>query len=149
MLIQRAGSGTLPPPGLTAPPWAALKAQWAQIPPPSERVVALGPAKVVIGHDDSEADDLATELADTVSTHELGWDNESPERTVDVQRFKIDVRPATNGEFYAFWKAQRGTDGEIEWPASWVCDEAGGAVSVSSLVVEMYVPFTNERTAGN
>ncbi|KAJ3001750.1 hypothetical protein NUW54_g6235 [Trametes sanguinea] len=59
MLIQRAGSGMLPPPGFAPPPWEALAAEWATIPPPTTPTVTLGPCELVLGHDDQEPDDLA------------------------------------------------------------------------------------------
>lgn len=130
MLIQRAGTGTLPPPGFAPPPWEVLKEQWAQIPPPSVHTITLGPATLEMGRDDSEADDLSPELTTDVYDHEFGWDNESPKRAVDVARFTMDVRPITNGEFYTFWKAQRGTEGDVGLPGSWACDEGSDVISV-------------------
>ena len=96
MLIQRSGTGTLPPPGFTTPPWEALKAQWDRIPAPSSSTVELGPTPLVMGHNDSEADDNLFESAkvETVRSHVFGWDNESPERIVNVEPFRAEWRPA-------------------------------------------------------
>ena len=66
MLIQRAGTGTLPPPGFTTPPWKTLVQQWNSIPNPSSRTVTLGPDTLVMGHDDSEADDADPALVSDV-----------------------------------------------------------------------------------
>ncbi|KAJ7188576.1 C-type lectin protein [Mycena filopes] len=76
MLIQRAGTGTLPPAGFVAPPWDLLKLQWDATPPPS-----------------------------TDACREYGWDNESPARQVAVGKFKAAWRPVTNKEFLPFWRA--------------------------------------------
>lgn len=116
MLIQRAGTGTLPPPGFTAPPWAALADKWSSVPPPSSPGVVLGPTTLVMGHDDAECDDAKAELADDVLNHAFGWDNESPRREVEVDRFRIDWRPISNAEFYAFWNKNGRLGG---MPGSW------------------------------
>jgi L-histidine Nalpha-methyltransferase / hercynylcysteine S-oxide synthase len=123
MLIQRAGSGTLPPPGFTAPPWSSLLDQWTRHTPSlSTPTTTLGPVTVILGHDDSEADDFLPESMHNVNGHEFGWDNESPARAVDVDKFKIDWRPISNAEFLAF---QRGVGrGKVDIPKSWV-DELG------------------------
>lgn len=119
MLIQRAGTGTLPPPGFTTPPWASLVEQWAQeIPTLTEVTTELGPATITLGHDDSEADDFVAELQEVVDGHEFGWDNESPPRVVNIEKFKIDWRPISNSEFYAFWTGEGATN--VEMPKSWV-----------------------------
>ena len=43
MLIQRAATGMLPPPGFATPPWEALAAQWDAAPLPLTETVQLGP----------------------------------------------------------------------------------------------------------
>ncbi|KAA1478651.1 DUF323-domain-containing protein [Dentipellis sp. KUC8613] len=110
MLIQRAGTGTLPPPGFKPPPFAALAEQWrasasASSLPSHSTTVTLGPADVVLGHDDPELDDLRPELAGDATGRAYGWDNESPARTVAVRPFRIARRPVTNGEYAAWWEA--------------------------------------------
>ncbi|KAL1938622.1 hypothetical protein VTO73DRAFT_11437 [Trametes versicolor] len=129
MLIQRAGTGTLPPPGFAAPPWEALAAQWDTLSAPTTPTVTLGPCELVMGHDDQEPDDLDAALEHAVADHEFGWDNESPRRAVHVGRFSVDWRPVTNGEFEAFWRGA-GKD-KVEMPPSWV--EEDGAVKVRTL----------------
>jgi formylglycine-generating enzyme required for sulfatase activity len=119
MLLQRAGTGTLPPPGFTPPPWASLASNWDASPQPVSSTVILGPATVSIGHDDFESDDGIPEKASHVRDHEFGWDNESPKREVHVEEFQIEWRPVTNGQFYEFYKQQQ-DKGQLQFPASWV-----------------------------
>ena len=122
MLIQRSGTGTLLPPGFTAPAWSTLSAQWDQATPLlSSPTTTLGPTTIILGHDDSEADDHLPELKHDVDGHEFGWDNESPPRPVEVAQFKIDWRPITNQEFYSFWTGEG--KGKVDMPVSWVDDE--------------------------
>ena len=115
----------MPPPGFATPPWALLAKQWARTPTPSSSTVTLGPTTLVMGHNDSEADDTVPGLEDDVLDHEFGWDNESPRREVSVAKFRIDWRPVTNGEFLAFWKCN---DKKGGLPASWV--EKDGRIMV-------------------
>ncbi|KAF8073937.1 DUF323 domain-containing protein [Lyophyllum atratum] len=129
MLLQRAGTGTLPPPGFTAPPWSSLAATWNSTPQPKTKTVTLGPALVVLGHDDAEADDTDAVLATDVDGHEFGWDNEHGKRTVTVQKFEIEWRPVTNGQFYEFYAGAG--NGTVQFPASWV--EQGGEIMVRTL----------------
>lgn len=125
MLIQRAGNGTIPPPGFVAPPWESLSASWNEIPPPVSRTVTLGPTTVSLGHKDFESDDDTTH---NVDTHEFGWDNESPKREVHVDQFKIEWRPITNGDFYQFYVGEG--QGKVDFPASWVEDAEGLKVRI-------------------
>ncbi|KAG6856236.1 hypothetical protein H0H87_006169 [Tephrocybe sp. NHM501043] len=99
MLLQRAGTGTLPPPGFTIPPWTCLAATWDAAPQPKSKTVTLGPTEISIGHNDQEGDDLTT----NVRGHEFGWDNEHGKRVVQVGEFSIEWRPVTNGEFFEFY----------------------------------------------
>ncbi|KAF8908854.1 DUF323 domain-containing protein [Gymnopilus junonius] len=119
MLLQRAGTGTIPPPGFVAPPWASLAAGWAKVPPPSTKTVTMGPATVTLGHRDLEEGDSS----DDILTHEFGWDNEHPKREVHVQEFKIEWRPVTNGEFYEYYMGAG--KGRVDFPASWMEDDDG------------------------
>ncbi|KIY47486.1 DUF323 domain-containing protein [Fistulina hepatica ATCC 64428] len=125
MLLQRAGRGTLPPAGFTEPSWESLATVWNKKPCATGDTVTLGPATVVIGHDDLELQDDEVQFADAVLAHEYGWDNESPRREVHVAEFKISWEPVTNGDYFEFWKTRRG---EAEVPASWVVSKDGARV---------------------
>ncbi|EIW74660.1 DUF323 domain-containing protein [Coniophora puteana RWD-64-598 SS2] len=129
MLIQRAGSGTIPPPDFTPPPWASLAQTWNAMPKPSSPTVTMGPATVTLGHDDIESEDKHPEKATDVKGHEFGWDNESPQRSEEVKEFRISWRPVTNGEFYAFYTSDGKSD--VTLPASWV--EIDGEIQVRTL----------------
>ncbi|KAI5890367.1 uncharacterized protein SCHCODRAFT_02669525 [Schizophyllum commune H4-8] len=131
MLIQRAGSGTLPPPGFTPPPWDLLKAQWDALPQPATSTVTLGPAEITLGHDDSEGEDSTRQYSEQeIVNHEFGWDNESPARRVQVSAFRAEWRPVTNGEFEVYWRMG---EGRVPMPKSWVEEE--GEVKVSSVCI--------------
>ena len=130
MLIQRAGSGTIPPPGFTIPPWTALAEKWSAVPAPSSPSVALGPTTLIMGHDDAECEDASPELADDVLNHAFGWDNESPRREVQVGSFRVDWRPISNAEFFAFW-IKNGRLGGM--PGSWT--EENGEMLVSAFSI--------------
>ncbi|KAK0201959.1 DUF323 domain-containing protein [Desarmillaria ectypa] len=126
MLLQRAGTGVLPPPGFATPNWEPLSEKWAAEPKPFSPTVTLSPATVTLGHDDVEVEDAQ---ASDVATHEYGWDNEHPTRQVHVEEFRIEWRPVTNGEFYEFYKSENGKN--IQVPASWV--QVSGAMQVRTL----------------
>ncbi|KAK1229139.1 hypothetical protein PQX77_007809 [Marasmius sp. AFHP31] len=125
MLIQRGGTGTLPPPGFTTPPWSVLSQQFDDVPAPSTSYATVGPADLVLGHDDSEGDDTTSNV---VHNHEFGWDNESPPRTVHVKAFRAEWRPVTNGEFEVYWRKGKGS---VPLPKSWV--EEDGEFRVRTL----------------
>ncbi|KAF8895621.1 hypothetical protein BD779DRAFT_1466996 [Infundibulicybe gibba] len=129
MLLQRAGTGTLPPPGFTAPPWTSLASHWDSIPTPKAKTVTLGPAVIALGHDDYEVHDVDAEKSTDVAAHEFGWDNEHPRREVEVGKFQIEWRPVTNGQFYEFYKGDG--SGKVQLPASWV--EKDGEVQVRTM----------------
>jgi L-histidine Nalpha-methyltransferase / hercynylcysteine S-oxide synthase len=132
MAIQRAdsdGQGTLPPPGFKIPPWKLLKEEWESVPPPISRTITIGPETLVMGHDDCENDDTLSYLEHQFAGHEFGWDNESPKREFLIEKFRIDTRPITNGEFYDFWEQK---DIDIPIPVSWV--QENGEIKVSDFV---------------
>jgi hypothetical protein len=132
MLIQCAGSGTLPPTGFITPPWTSLAEGWNTNPAPQTKTVTLGPAIVSLGHDDDEADDDDTRSL--VEGYELGWDNEHPKRQVDVGCFKIEWRPVTNGEFYQFYIKVGIRSDKVSFPASWVDD--GDTIKVCAFSIK-------------
>jgi len=122
MLLQRAGTGTVPPPGFAVPPWSSLATTWDSARPLEAETVTLGPALVSLGHDDAEAGDASLDV-----DHEFGWDNEHPKRNVQVERFEISWRPVTNAQFYEFYLGE-GKD-KVQLPKSWV-QEDGGEIKV-------------------
>lgn len=123
ILIQRAGSGTRPPPGFTVPNWQLLIQQWKSIPLPCFPDVIVGPATITLGHDDSEAEDDIPRIAQDVIGHTFGWDNESPARAIEVGAFRAEWRPVTNKEFEIY----RNNQGKnfVGLPKSWVEDDGG------------------------
>ncbi|KAF5379118.1 hypothetical protein D9615_005872 [Tricholomella constricta] len=136
MLIQRAGTGTLPPPGFISPPWEILTRQWDATPALAVSTVVLGPATVSLGQEDSEGDDSLEGISKKVDDHVFGWDNESPERKYEVGAFRVDWRPVSNREFETFWK-ESGAD-KSRLPGSWV--EEDGEIKVRT----MYGPVSME-----
>lgn len=128
MLLQRAGSGTIPPPGFRTPNWPSLAIAWNETAYPETDTVTLGPATVVLGHDDNEDWDAAPK--DDTESHEFGWDNEHPKRAVHVREFRIEWRPVTNGEFYRYYNGAG--KNRVRLPASWVEDDEGIKVRVPS-----------------
>ena len=113
MLLRRVGQGTIPPSGFTPPSWSSLVDGWDKAPLPSSPTVKLGPETILLGHDDYEKDDTSKEVGD----HEFGWDNEHPQRQVEVGEFRIEWRPISNGDFYEFYKA--GGKDKVALPKSW------------------------------
>ncbi|KAI0087770.1 DUF323 domain-containing protein [Irpex rosettiformis] len=130
MLLQRAGTGTIPPSGFVPPMWELLAESWEASPRPVTAVITLGPEMLSIGHDDDEEQDASTDVAG----HDFGWDNEHPKREVQVAKFSIEWRPVTNGEFHDFY-VNSGKD-KVNFPASWV--EVNGEIQV---VRTMYGPI--------
>ncbi|PIL22429.1 hypothetical protein GSI_15117 [Ganoderma sinense ZZ0214-1] len=125
MLLQRAGTGTIPPAGFIPPPWEVLAESWDMQSLPTTETVTLGPAEISLGHDDDEVHDHSTDVLD----HSLGWDNENPQRTVQIEKFRIEWRPVTNGQFYEFYAGHG--KGKVQFPKSWV--ELNGEVFIRTL----------------
>ena len=134
MLIQRAGTGTIPPSvgGFATPCWESLAEVWNATPDPSNATVTLGPAAVELGVNDFEAEDDTLDVRD----HEFVWDNEHPKHKVDVGEFRIEWRPITNGQFYEHWKA---AEGKVPMPKSWAMQN--GNVMASRLPKRYLLPW--------
>ncbi|KAI5981711.1 hypothetical protein EDD15DRAFT_2391677 [Pisolithus albus] len=112
MLIQRAGTGTIPPPDFAPPVWEPLMESWKRLPKPKSDTVVVHATTVTIGIDDIEIED------------------EDPAKSHSPQ-FRIEWRPITNGEFFNFYRrfVQDGNDGlrdgKLTFPASWVMIDHG------------------------
>jgi formylglycine-generating enzyme required for sulfatase activity len=118
MLVQRAGSGIVPPPTVT-PDWETLATVWDKevlATKGAPEVVRIGPSEVTLGHDDFEAED-ASAPDGWKSHYEFGWDNEHPRRTTSIGAVDVSTRPITNGDYLAYL-ASIGKAENI--PASWV-----------------------------
>ena len=134
MLLRTVGRGTLHPSGFTPPPWSALTGGWDKAALPPSPTVTLGPETIILGHDDSENDDASMEVKD----HEFGWDNEHPQRQVDVGEFRIEWRPISNGDFYEFYNS--GGSSKVAFPQSW-CTVNDEVCVRLSLELPMNVPL--------
>ncbi|CUA75117.1 Meiotically up-regulated gene 158 protein [Schizosaccharomyces pombe 972h-] [Rhizoctonia solani] len=120
MLIQRAGSGTVPP-ATIVPDWETLGKEWdteVRAKSNAPALVRIGPSEVTIGHDDFEAED-ASAPEGWESSYEFGWDNEHPKRSVSIGSVDVSTRPITNGDYRAFLLKQSRL-GDSDLPASWV-----------------------------
>ena len=106
------------------------------IPPPSTQTVVVGPATLVLGHHDSEADDQNPQYFDDIQGHTFGWDNESPERHVHVGAFNAEWRPISNHEFQQFWLGEGKRMG-VQMPKSWVIENEVIKVSFIVFVSEI------------
>jgi formylglycine-generating enzyme required for sulfatase activity len=118
------------PPGFSPPDWDRLRGVW------DRQVEADGPkargAKVryprstlTMGHDDLDYEDYDT-VFDPL--HVFGWDNESPERKVEVGSFEIDVLPISNTQYLDYLSnvAEAEADSkETRIPSSWVRRDGG------------------------
>lgn len=129
MLIQRAGFGTLPPPGITPPPWDILQHQWNANPAPVTRDVVLGPASVTLGHTDSEGHDNLQDFELDVDGHFFGWDNENPERNCEVGPIRVEWRPVSNLEYLTYWRENRPFVSGM--PANWM--EEDGEIKIRTM----------------
>ena len=120
MLLQRAGSGTVPP-ATVVPDWETLAKVWdAEVRATSKApaVVRIGPSELTIGHDDFEAED-ASAPEEWQLSYEFGWDNEHPKRSVSIGSVDISTLPITNGDYLAFLSKQSRL-GQSDLPAGWV-----------------------------
>ncbi|KAG8701502.1 hypothetical protein FRC08_004045 [Ceratobasidium sp. 394] len=129
MLIQRAGSGTIPPPTIT-PDWETLASVWdkeVSATAGAPRVVRIGPCEVTLGHDDFEAQDLSAPDG-WQQQYEFGWDNEHPKRTTSIGAVDVSSRPITNSDYLAYLTSIGQTE---NIPASWV--RVNGEIRVRTL----------------
>jgi len=120
MLLQRAGTGTIPPPDFSKPDWESLATTWNAALIPDCGTVILGPETITIGHDDDEQQDVLSENIQLPDDYEYGWDNENPKRIVEVQEFEISWQPVTNGEYYDFYSGHKD---KVNFPASWILED--------------------------
>ncbi|KAI7896420.1 uncharacterized protein EV154DRAFT_492173 [Mucor mucedo] len=114
MLVQ--SPNVLPPQGVALPSWKlasqeSKKAELSQL--PEAPTLKIQQATVTLGHNDSESADLLSEKG---ALKGFGWDNEHPERQVEVADFEIQIRPVTNGEYYAYLEATHSK----AIPSSWI-----------------------------
>lgn len=109
MLIQ--SPNVLPPKGVALPSWKDASNRSETLPLTESPTIQIPARTVTLGHNDKESNDHSNGLLS-----EFGWDNENPERLVDVPAFKIQIRPVTNGEYYTY--LQKTSNKAI--PASWL-----------------------------
>lgn len=111
LLYMLAQSDMTVPPG-PSPEWEVLQRSWGSI--DTNKVLDIAPRTIKMGHDDVEKDDSAAKAGEW-QTHEFGWDEENPCVQIDVQGFKVDALPITNGAYLEFMQAK----GIADVPASW------------------------------
>jgi formylglycine-generating enzyme required for sulfatase activity len=103
MLLQ--SDKTLPPPGVR-PDFEALAARARKEAIPNEWI-EVPASRITLGIDDPDNNEGPD--------HYFGWDNERPERHVEVGRFEAKARPITNEEYARFLRQNR----KNTLPASW------------------------------
>lgn len=123
MLLQ--SPHTLPPQHVARPPWkmavSGSGAYASAVPEEQETLhqaplIAVPAGMVSIGHDDDEGKDLTNPDEGPV---EFGWDNENPRREMQVDGFKIQSRPVTNGEYLAYLITTQQQQDPSAYPKSW------------------------------
>lgn len=144
MLLQRAGTGTIPPPDFSPPHWESLAAQWQTAPKPAVPTVEFSSSIVTLGIDDIEEEDNDPAKCYDVAGHIFGWDNESPRRQTEVKAFRIDWRPVTNGEFYEFYTGAG--QGKVKFPASW--EDRSGDIRVSCTIHASFFSCNSQYSTG-
>lgn len=110
MLLQ--SDRIAPPPLLAAPDFKLMSSQAKMRAVPNEWFT-VPRTRVSIGLDDEPS-------ANRVPKHSFGWDNEKPNREVDVPAFSAKARPITNGEYAAY--LEQNYINTI--PSSWVAKPA-------------------------
>ena len=108
MLLQ--SDRTLPPPGV-APDFVALGKQAREASVPNQWI-PIPASTIKVGLEDPENDDGPDQF--------FGWDNEKPQRLVDVPAFEAQARPLTN-EDYARYLYHTGQEAV---PASWFSERS-------------------------
>ena len=108
MLLQ--SDRTVPPPGVT-PDFVALGKQAREAAVPNQWI-SIPANTISVGMEDPENDDGPDRF--------FGWDNEKPQRLVDVPAFEAQARPLTN-EDYARYLYHTGQD---IVPASWIFERS-------------------------
>jgi formylglycine-generating enzyme required for sulfatase activity len=105
MLLQ--SDKTLPPTGVERPNFEEISRKGKQDAKPNKwfRIPAQ---TVIVGLDDCNEE--------AMPKSSFGWDNEKPQRTVNVHAFEAQARPITNGEYKKYLQAH----GIQTLPASWV-----------------------------
>lgn len=106
MLLQ--SYKTRPPPGI-APDFETMAKQARKAAVPNEWI-KVPASTITVGLDDPETDDGPDRY--------FGWDNEKPQRSVNVPAFEAHARPLTN-EDYARFLGQTGRDA---LPACWTAE---------------------------
>ena len=108
MLLQ--SDRILPPPGV-APDFVALGKQAREAAVPNQWI-SIPATTLTVGLDDPENDHGPDRY--------YGWDNEKPQRLVNVPPFEAQARPLTNQD-YAIYLYHTGQDAT---PASWTSDRS-------------------------
>ena len=104
MLLQ--SDKTLPPPGVR-PDFETLAADAHKNAVPNEWI-EVPSNKITLGMNDREDNKGLN--------HHFGWDNEKPERQIEVKSFQAKARPITNEEYARFLEQNH----KATLPASWV-----------------------------
>jgi formylglycine-generating enzyme required for sulfatase activity len=104
MLIQ--SERTLPPLGVVRPDFQAMSREAATKAVPN-KLIDIPARKITLGLNDDDKD--------TKTKRYFGWDNEKPQRYIDVHAFVVQARPITNGEYAKYLEAI----GSNKLPASW------------------------------
>lgn len=111
LLYMLAQSDMTVPPG-PKPEWEVLQRSWGQF--EKNKVLEIDSTSIKMGHDDVEKDDESAQEGDWKS-HEFGWDDENPQIEIQVNPFKIDALPITNGAYLEYMRAK----GIEAIPAAW------------------------------
>ena len=118
MLLQ--SDRTLPPPGV-APDFVAMGKQAREAAVPNQWISIPG-STVNVGLEDPENDDGPDRY--------FGWDNEKPQRVIDVPAFEAQARPLTNEDYarYLYYTGQNAL------PASWISEKSVAGENREALV---------------